>query len=302
MAATTRWHDTRSENINSAIDSLIDNVISDEKSINITWNNWNLSKTFENNENMVLNGKEVEYNYIKYSYDQITAGDVYGDRVVKREGFIIVYTTGSGINYIIDQNSSAQKLLRRLLSYSGKNEIEKNSFDFSNDFFIWLIYRVYNSNCDIEIVPDDKSLKLDAIKGLKGDTEDMQSKVSASGETVMNIISTLSFLLESSNLNQVKLDLNYTGHSNISLILQKGTINAQLDVYSGSFEQEKTPEQKIAKLYLTVYMEILPLLFQEYNTDIVNELWSKDVYVGFMKNVGETLTEKIQSKIYNLDN
>lgn len=57
---------------------------------------------------MVLNGKEVEYNYIKYSYDQITAGDVYGDRVVKREGFIIVYTTGSGINYIIDQNSSAQ--------------------------------------------------------------------------------------------------------------------------------------------------------------------------------------------------
>lgn len=49
-------------------------------------------------------------------------------------------------------------------------------------------------------------------------------------------------------------------------------------------------------------MEILPLLFQEYNTDIVNELWSKDVYVGFMKNVGETLTEKIQSKISNLDN
>ena len=84
----------------------------------------------------------------------------------------------------------------------------------------------------------------------------------------MNIISTLSFLLESSNLNQVKLDLNYTGHSNISLVLQKGTVNALLDDYSGSFEQEEVPEQKTANLYLTVYLEILTLLFQEYNTDI----------------------------------
>ena len=31
MAATTRWRDTVSENINTAIDSLIDDVISDEK-------------------------------------------------------------------------------------------------------------------------------------------------------------------------------------------------------------------------------------------------------------------------------
>lgn len=303
MAATTRWRDTVSENINTAIDSLIDDVISDEKVTNITWDNWNLSKAFETNQTMLLNSKNVEYNYIKYSYDQTTAGDVYvEDRVVKREGFIITYTTGSGINYIIDQNSSAQKLLRRLLSYSKKNEIERNSFDFSNDFFIWLIYRVYNSNYNIEIAPDEKSLKLDAIKGFKGDTEDMQTKVSASGETVMNIISTLSFLLESNNLNQVKLDLNYTGHSNISLVLQKGTVNALLDDYSGSFEQEEVPEQKTAKLYLTVYLEILPLLFQEYNTDIGNELWNKDVYIEFMKNVGETLTEKIQNKISSLDN
>lgn len=144
-------------------------------------------------------------------------------------------------------------------------------------------------------------MKLDTIKGFKGDTDDMQNKVSASGETVMNIISTLSFLLESSNLNQVKLDLNYTGHANISLVLQKGTVNALLEDYSGCFEQEATREQRIAKLYLTVYLEILPLLFQEYNTDIGNDLWNKDVYIEFMKNVGITLTEKIKNKINSLE-
>lgn len=302
MAATTRWRDTISENISIAIASLIDDVVADEKVTNIMWDNWNLQKVFAENKTIALNGKNVEFNYIKYSYDQTTVGDVYlEDRVVKREGFIIVYSSGAGINYIIDQNSSAMKLLRRLLSFNGKNELEKNSFDFSNDFFIWLIYRVYNSNYNIEIAPDEKALKLDAIKGFKGDTEDLQTKVSASGETVMNIISTLSFLLESSNLNQVKLDLNYTGHQNISLVLQKGTVNASLDDYVGNYEQEDTFELKIAKLYLTIYLEILPMLFQEYNTDIGNELWNKDVYITFMKSVGENLTEKIKNKISFLD-
>ncbi len=301
MAATTRWRDTVSKDINVSIDRLIDDVLSDDKATNITWDNWNLSKIFGVNQTISLNGKNIEYNYIKFSYDQTTLGDVsVEDRVVSREGFIIVYTSASGINYIIDQNSSAQKLLRKLLTYNKKNEIERNSFDFSNDFLIWLIFRVYNSNYNIEISPDDKALKLDAIKGFKGDTEDMQTKVSASGETVMNIISTLSFLLESSNLNQVKLDLNYTGHANISLVLQKGTVNALLEDYSGSFEHEDVAEQKIAKLYLTVYLEILPLLFQEYNTDIGNDLWNKEVYIEFIKNVGETLTEKIKNKIISL--
>ncbi len=301
MATTTRWRDTISENISEAIESLIDDVVSDEKNTNITWENWNLQKVLDENQKIVLNGNTVEYNYVKYSYDQITIGDFSAeDRVLKRDGFIIAYKAGTGINYIIDQNSSAKKLLRKLLSFNGKNELEENAFGFSNDFFIWLIYRVYNANYNIEVSPNDKVLKLDTIKGFKGDTEDLQTKVSASGETVMNIISTLSFLLESNKLNQVKLDLNYTGHPNISLVLQKGTVNASLDEYIGSFEQENMQELKIAKLYLTIYLEILPMLFQEYNLDIGNELWGKEIYIDFLKRVGGTLTKKVENKILSL--
>lgn len=302
MAATTRWRDTIAESFDSAIEGLIDTVVSDEKIANITWDNWNLQRVFEQNQHIQLNGRDVEYNYVTYTYDQTTIGDFYvEDRVVKREGFIIVYNSGSGVNYIIDQNSSAMKLLRRLLSYTGKNEIEKNSFELSNDFFIWLIYRAYHANYNIEMAPENQELRIDSIKGFKGDTDDLQTKVSASGESVMNIISTLSFLLESSNMNQVKLDMNFTGHPNISLLLQKGTVNVYLSDYIGIYEQEEMEEQKIAKLYLTIYLEILPILVQEYNTDIGNDLWNQEVYIDFMRNVAETLTEKIQAKIVSLD-
>lgn len=301
MAATTRWRDAKTENIEDAIESLIDEVTSEERTTNITWDNWSLQRAFEKNQHIHLNGRDVEYNYVSYSYDQTTVGDIYvEDRVVRREGFIIVYNGGSGINYIIDQNSSAMKLLRKLLSYTGRNEIEKNSFGFTNDFFIWLIYRVYNLNYNIEMVSEHKEMKLDSIKGFKGDTDDSQTTVSANGETVMNIISTLSFLLESRNLNQIKLDLNYTEHTNISLLLQKGTVNAYLNDYVGQFEKENTLEQKIAKLYLLIYIEILPLLEQEYYTDIGNDLWNQDVYINFMRDVAKTLTDRVQEKIASL--
>ena len=299
MAATTRWRDTVSKGIDDSIQKLIDDVIDEDKVTNVTWDNWSIDKIFNDTQSIVLNGKNIRFNYIKYAYDQT---DITSDnRPARKEGFIIVYSTGFDVNYIIDQNSYAMKLLRKLLSYSGRNELEKDNFDFSNDFFSWLIYRVYNSNCEIAVTTDEeKGLQLDTIKGIKGDTVDLQTQVSATGEAVMNIISTLSFLLESRNLNQIKLDLKYTDHSNISLGLQKGTVNAIINEYSGVYEQ-LTHEERIAKLYLLIYLEILPALFQEYYTDIGNDAWNKDVYKNFLKSVGERLREKIDNRLSSFD-
>lgn len=289
MASTTRWRDTVVENIDQAIQKLIDDVTEEEKVTNIIWENWSIQKCFTDNKTIKLNGKDIKFNYITYAYDQVDTTNE--NKTARKDGFIIVYSTGYDVNYIIDQNSYAMKLLRKLLSYNGRNELERGNFDFSNDFFSWLIYRVYNKNCNIEVfLEKEKKLTVDTIKGIKGDTLDLQTQVTASGEAVMNIISTLAFLLESRNFNQIKLDLNYTDHSNVSLALQKGTVNVLMNEYSGIFEDD-TPEEKIAKAYLLIYLEILPILFQEYYTDIGNDVWNEEVYKQFLKSVGETIRE-----------
>ena len=298
MGATTRWRDTVIASLDEAVQKLTDAVSQDEKDTAITWSNWNFTKPLGENQSMDLNGRKVDYNLIKYDYDQTTAGTMdLADRVIHQSGFIIAYDGGSGINYIIDQNSSAMKLLRKILDYSGKNELERNSFEFTNDFFIWLIYRVYNENYAVEVSTDSLNVNLNAIKGFKGDTDDLQTKVSAKGETVMNIISTLSFLLESRNMRQVAIDLTCKDHPNISLLLQKNTVKLFSENYTGVFEQSDSVDQQIAKLHLITYLEILPFLSQEYHTDIANELWNNKVYIEFIRNVGETLKEKIEQKI-----
>ena len=299
MASTTRWRDTVVENIDQAIQKLIDDVTEEEKVTNIIWENWSIQKCFTDNKTIKLNGKDIKFNYITYAYDQVDTTNE--NKTARKDGFIIVYSTGYDVNYIIDQNSYAMKLLRKLLSYNGRNELERGNFDFSNDFFSWLIYRVYNKNCNIEVfLEKEKKLTVDTIKGIKRDTLDLQTQVTASGEAVMNIISTLAFLLESRNFNQIKLDLNYTDHSNVSLALQKGTVNVLMNEYSGIFEDD-TPEEKIAKAYLLIYLEILPILFQEYYTDIGNDVWNEEVYKQFLKSVGETIREKIDNRIASFD-
>lgn len=300
--STTRWSDTETSLLDSAIALLMDPVSIEDKAANISWENWNFTKVFTDNQSMQLNGRNIQYNMIKCTYDQISTGErPLEDRTVRKSVFIIAYHNGISINYIIDQNSSVQKMLRKLLSYTGKNEIEKNVFSFSNDFFVWLISKVYNSDNVIESNNDNLSdLQLESIKGFRGDTEDSQTKVSATGESVMNIISTLSFLLESRRLNQIKLELSYADHENISLILKKDCVAIDFKPYQGVYDQDP-PDSITAKLYLLVYLEILPIIEQEYQSNVADDVWSNIAYINFMNNVAQNLTEKITAKISTLN-
>lgn len=142
--------------------------------------------------------------------------------------------------------------------------------------------QVYNSNAIIENSSSDekKILSLEEIKGIRGDTEDLLTRVSATGESVMNVISTLAFLLESKKVNQVILTTKYSGHSCIGIKIQKNTLEVETP-YHGEYDGDST-EQVFTKLYLLLYLEILPLLEQEYRT-AKEEEWTHDAYICFLK-------------------
>ncbi len=126
-----------------------------------------------------------------------------------------------------------------MLFYSGRGEILSNTLELSGDLFVWLISKVYGKENTISSENEELSdLIIDSIKGFKGDTEDLLAKVSMSGESVMNIISALSFLIESRNLNQITIALSYRNHLNIEISLNnKNTIGFDEDKYLGELVQ-----------------------------------------------------------------
>lgn len=298
MGATTRWKDTETKKFDEAIQKMISPIVDDVRNGSGYRRNYTSRKVLPEDGNIILNGENVRYNIIGYQFEQVSVeDDPSDDKRVWKSGNIVVYEQRGVIYYIIDQNSTAKRFLRKLLSYSGKNEIEVANFEFKEDFFLWLVCQVYNSAEAIEydLGEEKKILQLEAIKGIRGDTEDLQTKITASGETLMNTISVLSFLFESRKLNQVILNLKYTGHQNICVKLQKDTVEYQAP-YVGEYLDNSSVEF-LAKLYLLLYIEILPLLEQEYRMNIVDDIWNQDAYITFWMGIKESIIESIENKI-----
>ena len=293
--STTRWKDTRVENIEEAIKSLMAPIPDDEDTSNISRKNWKMKKVFPDNEIITLLEKSVEFNIVNFSYDKITNTGLEKNRV-PQTGFIIVYSIENQVNYIINRNTEAKLILRKMLSYNGRNEIDNNSFMIDSDFFLWLINRIYYANNEIDVGEEPSSvLKINAIKGFQGDTEDSQTTVTASGESVMNVISVLSFFLESRQLKKVSIELSYREHLKIDVVIKNGVLGIDLMSYMGKLDSEDMDKKK-ANLFLLTYLHIVPVLIQEYSTDKENELWNTSCYVAFIKDVAGTIAKKIEEK------
>lgn len=302
MGATTRWKDTQTESFDEVLSKMTSQIPNDERTNSVFRINYSTRKVLDEDGNIELNGENIRFNIIRYGFDQVTAQEnPSDDRVIRKNGFIIVYEQRGARYYIVDQNTKAKNILRKFLGYNGRNEIEDSNFDFGEDFFVWLVSRVYNSADPIENDYDDgiKELQLEEIKGIRGNTEDLQTKVATSGESVMNVISTLSFLLESRRLNQVVLNLRYTGHDNIGVKLQKNTVEFERP-YVGVFE-EYSSDEMLSKIYLLLYLEILPLLEQEYRMNRAENEWNQQAYIEFLTAIKDTVIEKIENKINSLN-
>ena len=308
--ATTRWNDKEIHDINHVLNKILTHESADDSSSDKTrYTNWQTEKVFPENLKYKFNNKEIEFNYISFSYDTVTPddGQPIEDRTTTHRGFIILYWNGESVSYIINQKTYALTILRKLLGYTGKNEIVQDQKYITSDFFLWLICKVYNLENVFERDDEQKNTKnitVETIRGIKGETDDLLTKVSANGESVMNIISTLSFLLESRKFNQICVDIKYMDHSHIELTLDtKGTINTSVENYCGEFDTDnERKEEVISKLYLLIYLEVFPFIYQTYLLEKDDLLWNKDANIEFLTKVTNDLSTRVKEKIEILNN
>lgn len=302
MITVTRWVDEKTTNL-ADIEKLLDSPHPDEIPESGTkYINWEINKVFDKDKRDVFYGREITYNYYTFSVDQIPGGEeITDDGTYTKRGFVIPYFSSGKVRYIISKNTYAQTLLRKMLFYSGRREIFSNTLELSGDLFVWLISKVYGKENTISSENEELSdLIIDSIKGFKGDTEDLLAKVSMSGESVMNIISALSFLIESRNLNQITIALSYRNHLNIEISLNnKNTIGFDEDKYLGELVQVPRHEM-IATCFLSLYMEIVPILLQKYQSDIDLNLWGQGKCVSFLEMVADDLNNKVKMRIEDL--
>ncbi|MGG7160223.1 hypothetical protein [Clostridium baratii] len=300
MASITRWLDTECKVLDTSIAN-IRGIVKRECDFETTtkYCNWKIDIDFGEVKKIKLNNNEIRYSYCWISFDTIRPGnEPVEDRTTHNKCFVIAYFSGVNVNYIIDRNSDAKRILRSLLNYSGRNEIIENNYSIDSNMFIWLISKVYyNQNILEGNNEGDPDIILKSIRGFKGDSADCLTKISASGESVMKVISTLSFLLESRNINQIKIEIEYGNHGCIEVELNiNKTIKIDISKYVGEYLLD-IKEEKIIKLYLLFYLEIFPKIIQLYQNEKEEELWNNEINVKFLEDLGQALTESIETRI-----
>lgn len=293
---TTRWVDKTENNFEEIISRILN--FQENKESSFGDKNFKFEKIFSENKFVIIGDKNIIFNKINFSYDTIIEGEQpEEDRITLKKGFIIVYSTGSNTNYIISKNSDAKSFLRKINECTEKNTIVENMINYEEDFFIWLINKVY-SNSNILELSDKKEIEIKSIKGFRGKTSDLLTQIKADGETVINVISTLAFLLESKNINQITIEIGYRPHENIELkINKKGTIDIDVKYYLGELIDETDEELKFVKLVLLVYLDLLPKIYQYYKGEKSNTEWSTEKYKTFIEEIKNDILLRIEAKI-----
>lgn len=256
-----------------------------------------------------FNGKEFEYTFFSIKYDYYLLDDN-DPKEIKQ--LLILYENNDNIYIIIDKNTGAKTLLRLFLDFTKDNQLIQKSHKVSSNLIIWLIYKIYNKQIEFNI--NTETLTLSAIMAFKGDTNDDLNTIEATGDSLMNILSTLSFLLESNSLSQISLRLEYTNHKKIEIKLDtNNSLGIAYNNYQGAFKKEPYKDisevHKESLVYLFIYTEVFPRIKQWYledqedqeDEDIPRRKWDEFEHREFLKVVAKDLTEKIDSKVSNLD-
>ena len=271
-----------------------------------------MNKKYDKDQVYSINSDEFVYNVLDFSFDKIEKKNesslINEDLPSNVQGFVIIYKKkdrdnkdeDNKVNYIINKNSGSQNVLRNLLNYSGKQEIISNAINVSSNFIIWLIKKVYDNENKFSVNKEgsnETELTITSVIGFKGNTEDKISKVTADGNTVMKLMSSLTFLLESEDLVFIKLKVSTTNHRAIIFKLQKnGAVDIDIDNYRGSY-LDGTPqsiEDLPIKLFLLIYLEIIPILNKWHAEDKDNNLWNDSVYNAFLNKLGKDLKSRIE--------
>lgn len=302
----SRWSNNTEESIQSLIEGIMNytdwhipakDPLTNEDLL------YQVSKSFEENKTIELNGTNIEYNLIKYEYEKVKAGEetnaMRSSRIFLLQGYAVVYSDGTNTQYITNRsnNDTTKTILRKLSNYIGQGEVKSNEFRITEDLFIWMISKVLDSST--ESLDEDSILFITKIVGFKGSSHDQLAEVTGSGNRIMNALSTLAFLFENEGVSYVKPIVEYKEHT-IELFLKiNGSIDINFETYLGDYFMDDEDEL-ISKLTLLVSLEIIPKIISAYGEDVENDLWSTEKKANMIAGIGENIQDKVTEKVSSL--
>lgn len=254
-------------------------------------------KEFEENQQINIKGTVINYNCLRYSYESVmyeqSTNPIAAERLRTTSGKVIIYSDGIRTQYIIDRarGNSALRILRILNNSDRNKTIEALPLKFDEELFIWLISKFMGDN---KILDENNSLSVNKIIGFKGEGNQNQAVLSGAGNEILNLFSSIFFLIEMDVMTEVeaKFDIGHESFG-IRFFSTNSQIDISFDKYSGDHLLDLN-EIKEPIIILKSFMELLPSVIDSYSEAVDNGDWNDAIKKEFINGLGESVMESIK--------
>ncbi|MTV19173.1 hypothetical protein [Staphylococcus delphini] len=299
----SKYIDNSRKNDNSyrSIDEIIENIVNYSKWRKVEKDpytgedlDYSVMKCFEVNQELKIKDNIFKYNYIAFSFETLMKGQennpVAAERKRPTTGFVVVYSDGERTQYIINRamGATALSILRKINNSDKHKIIEAKSFEFDSDVFLWLISKFKNDNKIDEL----EELVLKRVTGFKGSGN--QATLTGSGNDVMNLFSTLSFIIEMESLKEILVQFQHSRNIyEIRFFESNSQIDVKIENYVGDYILH-SEEIRYAVILMHCFIEVIPTVINAYQTDIENKDWGDDKKNDFSNQI-------LKAVKYNID-
>lgn len=297
------WKDTTG----TSMENLLKNILNYEEwhSQDIdTYDNsklrFSLSKRFIENREISIGDTDIEFNIVDYEQEKVRPrekdNEIRATRVQSTTGFVIIFTDGITTKYIINKSYSKSTLtiLRKINNYVGQLEIIDEAFEIAPDFFFWVVSKVIDSP-GVEL-GDDQNMKIKLVTGFKGETDDKLAEIRGTGDRILNLISTLTFLLETENLSRIEMLLNHQKSTYGIKLGVNSYVEIEFEKYTGPYIFDPEAIQT-SNIVLTIFLIVIPDLFAIYDQEIESGNWNDEKKTEFLNRIGNSIQTRIKEKL-----
>ncbi|WP_300697175.1 hypothetical protein [uncultured Clostridium sp.] len=313
MAQTTLWYMTDDSKFNDLDKSLRKKVFFKDSN---SYPDFKIGSLLDSSKQLKLGDLKVKFDIYEYSFAGPNAS------TSRLTGTLVLFQFNDKLGFIVDKAGYTNTLafLRELSGAANKKKtiVCENYDDVIKDgrLFLWMISKIYHNESSINYGSENtpKTITLNSLDGLKGNTRTGLNNVSTQGSDVINMLTTLAFLLESDRLTEVGLNISFEKHESLQLEIRTHNQLISLDVkaedYKGSLYSNnlciKNGKVNLAILrgmiLLTVHLSLIPMLSSLYKSETAGV----NIKAELIKDIREDMTNRMEKlneedKINNMD-
>lgn len=299
------WKDCSNRNMNQIVDSFFDSE--GKESIDPLTKDklmYQVEDLAGENQSLKIGDSEIEFRAFDYLYEKPilthAQDELKTDRISLNTGRVIIYKKNNDIFYIINKSGESAKTTLRFLSKQEHNKtVTYQTESIPSDMFFWLIKKLRSNQNKINETED---LQITRVLGYRGSGYDdsKQAKINGSGNDVINLISTLTFFLESRELSSLTVRMTQDSNTYEIVFNTNGTIDVNLKNYTGDYVLEDD-RIKDPKVILQTMLSVVPLVLQQYRNDSEKKIWTEGVRKNFFQELVNSITKQVTELNTNSD-